>query len=146
MVSSSRKLVWASGVAQDIPFHDDSFDGAYSTWAFFLSGTAVHDRGIGLRELGRVVRPGGPIAIADNAGGDEFCSLSERRIHGDASWWTRQGFEKHLVETSFRFDSIEEARRLLAFYFGSGVLDRVRSADIGFNIAVYVGSSGEVTP
>jgi len=142
LVRPERELIWASGVAQDLPFHDDTFDAAYSTWAFFLSGTEPLLLERGLSEVTRVVRNGGVIAVADNAGGDEFCALADKPIHGDPSWWTDRGFETHLLETSFRFDTLEEARELLRFYFGDGVSERVRSVEIGFNVAVYVASSG----
>jgi SAM-dependent methyltransferase len=56
MVDVAQPLIWAQGVAQDIPFHDGSFDGAYSTWAFFFDGIPTLEQG--LREVRRVVRPG----------------------------------------------------------------------------------------
>ena len=35
MVDEKKDLIWANGVAQDIPFHSNTFDAVYSTWAFF---------------------------------------------------------------------------------------------------------------
>ena len=141
MVSRRQPLVWVSGVVQDLPFHDRTFDAAYSTWAFFLSGLDEAELEAGLSEINRVVVGGGPIIIAENAGGDEFCSFSGRPIHGDPGWWRERGFDTHVLESSFRFDDADEARELLTFYFGDGAGERVTCAEVGFNIAVYVGAA-----
>jgi SAM-dependent methyltransferase len=146
MVKPERRLVWASGVAQDIPFHDDAFDAAYSTWAFFISGIAADVTDSGLSEVQRVVRDGGPIVMVDNAGGDEFTALTDHRIVGDPSVWTERGFEHRVLETSFRFDSIDEARELLGYYFGAAVRERVSSIELSFNVAVFTARSDEVAP
>ena len=143
MVAAGRGLIWASGVAQDIPFHDASFEAAYSTWAFFLSGGDPDRLAEGLAEVERVVVPGGTIVVVDNAGDDEFSALSERTIADDGSWWTERGFTRHVLESAFRFDSVGEARELLGFYFGEGVGDRIESMVVGFRIAAYVGRTGE---
>ncbi len=145
MVAAERSLIWASGVAQDVPFHDDSFDAAYSTWAFFLSGTSPEVLAAGLAEVQRVVRTGGLIVVIDNAGGDEFTSLTDRPLSGDPSWWVDRGFEHRTLRTSFRFDSLEEARELLEYYFGEGVREKVDKTEISYNVAAYTGVSGEVT-
>jgi SAM-dependent methyltransferase len=144
MVASSRPLVWASGVAQDIPFHDDAFDASYSTWAFFLSGMSPEVLLTGLSEVQRVVREGGPIIVIDNAGDDEFTKLSDRSVSGDPEWWTERGFRHTVLRTSFLFDSVEEARELMTYYFGETAGKRVISTEIGFNVAAYTGTSGEV--
>lgn len=134
MIDLERPLVWARGVAQDIPFHTDSFDAAYATWAFFFEGQA--DREAGLAEARRVVKPGGLFFMVDNAGDDEFTALSPRPLASDPAWWLERGFERTIVETSFRFDSVREATELLTFYFG----DRAEGFDrteIGYRVAVY---------
>ena len=98
MVATRRRLIWASGVAESIPFHDGSFDAAYATWAFFLSGVEPRRQETGLTEVERVVVPGGPIVVVDNAGDDEFCALSDRPLADDGAWWTERGFERHVLE------------------------------------------------
>ena len=34
MIDRSKPLIWSRGVAQSIPFRDDAFHAAYSTWAY----------------------------------------------------------------------------------------------------------------
>ena len=123
MIDSRIPLVWTQAVAQDVPFHASTFDAAYSTWAFFLEGIDTIEEG--LDELYRVVRAEGRIIIIDSAGDDEFCALSPRSIASNPDPWKSRGFRASIIETAFKFDSLEEANELLGFYFG----DEVREAN-----------------
>ncbi len=118
MIDSTRALPWVQGVAQHLPFPNGSFDAAYATWAYFFPSIGHGEAG--LSELNRVVRPGGIIAIVDNAGNDEFLALADAPdgLSSEAKWWTAHGFTMEIVESSFGFDSLEEARELFGFYFG----------------------------
>ena len=142
MVDTEISLVWSRGVAQAIPFHDNTFHAAYSTWAFFLPG--IEDRLIGLAEASRVVKPNGPIVIVDNAGNDEFTALANRPLSDDGQWYLDRGFEQTILLTSFRFDSVEEARVLLGFYFGEEVAATIKATEIEYRVAAYFGRSGRV--
>jgi len=144
MIDRSKDLVWVRGAAQELPFHDDAFAGAYATWAYFLPLTSDEDIVLGVRELERVVTDGGPVVIVDNAGGDEMTALSDRPIVGDDSRWRRFGFDVTVIETSFRFDSVEEARELMGFYFGAETAVGIDATEIGFRVAAYVGASGRL--
>ena len=121
-----------------------TFAGAYATWAFFLSGTPDEDIATGVRELERVVSPGGPLIIIDNAGGDEFTAFADHPIAGDGARWKRLGFESHIIETSFRFDTLDEARALISFYFGEETAVGLDALEIGFRVAAHVGQSGQL--
>ncbi len=140
MIDAAKPLLWSCGVAQEIPFHDDAFHGAYATWVFFLPG--LEGRDTGLSEVLRVVREDGPIVIVDNAGDDEFSSLANRPISDDGSWYAARGFERTVLNTSFRFHSIAEAQKLLSLYFGPEAAASVKSAEIEFRVAAYLGFSG----
>ena len=111
-----RQLTWVRGDAEHLPFAEASFDGAYATWAYFFSRD--WDPTPGIAELDRVVRRGGPLAIVDNLGGDAFAAMADTDISADPGWWSAHGFETQVIETSFRFDDLDDARRLLGFFFG----------------------------
>ncbi len=139
MIDAQKPLIWAKGVAQDIPFHNATFDGAYATWAFFFDGIPTIEDG--LHEVNRVVKSGGPILIIDNAGDDEFCALAPRNIASNRSWWISRNFQVTIIPTSFRFSSLVEANELLTFYFGEEIGHRNRKTEIEYKVAVYMTSA-----
>ena len=116
MIHRERDLPWVRGDAEYLPFGDGSFVGAYAAWAYFFS--RQWDPTPGIRELHRVVTAGGPLAIVDNLDGDDFSEMSDEHYMSDPSFWTRTGFELEEIETTFAFETHEEADRLLGFYFG----------------------------
>ena len=126
------------GEAEHLPFVEASFDGAYATWAYFF--TRDWDPTPGIAELDRVVRPGGPLAIVDNLGGDAFAAMAEADISADPAVWQALGFTCDVIETAFRFDDLEEAKRLLGFFFGDrGVAGA--ALDVPFRVGVFHRSS-----
>lgn len=119
---SARGLDWVIGDAEALPFADGSFDGVYSTWAYFFPGYQMIDIDRGLMEVQRVLRPGGVFAMVDNLGDDEFTSLSgdPASICTDIDWWLDRGFTCQVVNSHFEFESLTDARRLLGAFFGAG--------------------------
>ena len=116
MIARADPLHRVQGEAEHLPFADGAFDAAYATWAYFFSRD--WDPTPGIAELDRVVRPGGPIAIVDNLGGDAFGAMAEQDISADPAFWASQGFACEPIDTAFRFEDLEEAERLLGFFFG----------------------------
>lgn len=143
MIDRRQALPWVRGIAQELPFRSNSFEGAYATWAYFFPAIGYGEKG--LEELTRVVKPQGPICIVDNAGDDAFCSLFERDISSNSSWWHKRGFDSHILETSFKFDSIEEAQKLLSFYWALNGRKSGSKVDIEieYKVAVFTGRSGD---
>ena len=139
MIDRNQSLPWVRGIAQELPFRSNSFEGAYATWAYFFPAIGYGKEG--LEELIRVIKPQGPICIVDNAGDDEFCGLFERDISSDSSWWHKRGFESHILETNFKFDSIEEAQELLSFYWtlNGRKPDSEVDIEIEYKVVVFIG-------
>ena len=142
MVRAERPLRWCRGKAQALPFTDAAFEGAYATWAYFFLG--YHDISAGLSEIRRVTKAGGPIVIVGNAGDDEFTALGGENSVSDIDVWMKLGFDIAFVDTAFEFETLDDARRLLGFYFG----ERGRRCDrlrIQFRVACFVGQGAGVT-
>lgn len=116
MAHPDRDLPWVGADAERLPFRDGAFGAAYATWAYFFS--RYGDPTPGLRELHRVVEPGGPLLIVENLGGDELCALAPTDISGDPDYWAVRGFDCAAIDTHFEFERVDDARRLLGFWFG----------------------------
>ena len=129
-----RELTWVRGDAEHLPFADASFDGAYATWAYFFSRD--WDPMPGITELDRVVRSGGPLAIVDNLGADAFAAMADADISADPDWWEAHGFEMRAIETAFRFEDLDDARRLLGFFFGERGVEGA-SLEVPFRVGVF---------
>ena len=122
------------GEAEHLPFVEAAFDGAYATWAYFF--TRDWDPAPGIAELDRVVGPGGQLAIVDNLGGDAFAAMAEADISADPAAWQALGFTFDVIETAFRFEDLEEAERLLGFFFGDrGVAGA--ALDVPFRVGLF---------
>jgi SAM-dependent methyltransferase len=129
-----RSLAWVRGDAEQLPFTAGSFDGAYATWAYFFSRD--WDPTPGIAELDRVVRAGGPLAIVDNLGGDAFAAMADADVSADPTWWNEQGFETRVIETAFRFDDLDDARRLLGFFFGDRGVEGA-ALEVPFRVGIF---------
>jgi SAM-dependent methyltransferase len=140
MVRPAGGVRWVLGEAEHLPFADESFHAAYATWAYFFSRD--WDPTPGIAELDRVVRAGGALAIAENLGGDAFGALSDDDLSADPAFWRAQGFGCEPIETTFRFDDLEEARRLLGFFFGERGRDGA-TTEVAFRVGLFTrGSRG----
>jgi SAM-dependent methyltransferase len=129
---------WVQGEAARLPFGDATFDGAYATWAYFFSRD--WDPTPGLAELDRVVRIGGPLAIAENLGGDAFSALAADDLSADPAFWQRDGFTCEPIETAFVFDDLDDARTLLGFFFGDRGRDGA-AIEVGFRVGLFTRAS-----
>ncbi len=141
MVEPSRKLPWIRGIAQRLPFREGSFMGAYSTFAYVFPSVGCGAEG--LAEVERVLQTGCSFHFVDSAGDDEFCALANpddvnggEDISSPLTWWHERGFESTIISTSFRFETIDEARTLLGFFFGRVGREAAR-LELGFNAVVY---------
>ena len=109
-----KPLAWVGGEAEHLPFRDDAFKGAFSTWAYFFS--RYIDVRPGLEELRRVVRAGGPVVVVENLGDDELSRFAQGDTSADREFWANQGFICEELETLFEFADQQEADALLSLY------------------------------
>jgi ubiquinone/menaquinone biosynthesis C-methylase UbiE len=74
-------LVPTQGDAQTLPYADDRFDGAFLVTVL----GEIPDPLAGLRELARVVRPGGRIVVGELIGDPHMVTTGTLRRHADAA-------------------------------------------------------------
>ena len=125
---------WVQGEAEALPFRSTVFAGAYATWAYFFPSS--FDIEPGVREAERVILPGCTLAIVNNLGDDGFCALSPREIAEPTAPFEALGFELEVVETVFEFETMDDARTLLEFYFGEKGLDGARLS-VGYRVGLF---------
>ena len=135
MIDASKLLPWIQGDVEMMPFRSDSFQGAYATWAYFFP--EFLDITAGYREVSRVVCQDSPIVIVNNIGDDEFTALAPGNISENPVFFRSLGFEMHVVETVFQFNSLEDARLLLDFYFGDKGRDGARQT-LSYRVGIFV--------
>ncbi len=116
MINADRRLTYVRASAEALPFADNSFGGAYATWAYFFPGYLDISRG--LDEMDRVVQRGGPMVIIDNYGDDEFSAMLDQDGTIDRGFWEASGFTVNEIKTVFEFVSQDEADRLMSLYAG----------------------------
>ena len=112
------------GEAEHLPFAEAAFDGAYATWAYFFSRD--WDPTPGIAELDRVVRPGGRSRSSTTS----VATRSPRWPRPTSAPTLRlagAGVRVRVIETAFRFEDLEEAQRLLGFFFGGARRCRCRA-------------------
>ena len=74
-------VVPTQGDAQSLPYEDDRFDGAYLATVL----GEIPDPSAAVRELARVVRPGGRIAVGELFGDPHMVTERALRAHADAA-------------------------------------------------------------
>jgi ubiquinone/menaquinone biosynthesis C-methylase UbiE len=124
---------WSTGVAdhRQIPVADHSADLVISGWSFcYLAvwggadwGSALQD---GLNEIQRILRPGGTVFIIESLGTGTERPRPPEHLEAYFDWLTEAGFERGWMRTDYRFESLEEAVELSAFFFGEGMGQEVR--------------------
>lgn len=135
MLRPAKPLRWVAGEAEHLPFHDGSFDAAYSTWAYFFS--RYLDVRPGLSELRRVVKPGGILVIVENLGQDQLSDFTQGDSSADLDFWKKQPFECEELETSFQFENVDDASALLSLYRGTDVPEPPLT--LSYRVGLFVG-------
>lgn len=124
---------WSTQVADHrvLPVKDKSIDLIVSGWSIcYLGNTNVQNWRENIHqvmmEIRRVLRPGGTVIIFENFGtGSEtpnppdFLKQYFRLLEED------YGFSHKWIRTDYDFESPEEAERLVRFFFGDNLADKI---------------------
>jgi ubiquinone/menaquinone biosynthesis C-methylase UbiE len=127
------------GSADAIPLEEDSVDVAYATWAYFFGPGSEP----GLHQVERVVRPGGDVVVVQNYGHDELSGIwtpIESECEAWPAWFEQQGFTCQVVDTTWRFRTVDEALAVVEFLWGQAARDyivRHDRAEFGYKVAIY---------
>jgi len=134
---SNTTVVPAS--ADAIPLEDDLVDVACATWAYFFGPGSEP----GLREVDRVVRPGGDLIVVQNYGRDDLAQAwtsQEAQCEAWPAWFAEQGFACQVVDTVWRFGSPDQGLAVLEFLWGERARAYALEADkveFEYKVAVY---------
>jgi SAM-dependent methyltransferase len=145
----ARDVALTEPLRTDLP--DASLDALIAMWGGFRG---VRDPDIA--EADRVLRPGGRLLVVHDYGRDEVSALADAGLPEYGAWSRRDGpflrgggFRIRVVHAFWTFDSLEDARDLLAEAFGErGVAAgaTLRRPRLSWNVAVYHRWQGGVAP
>ena len=131
-LSATEKRNWELTVAdhRNLPLVDGVADVVISGWSIcYLVAwggpewrTAVAEA---LTEMERVLEPGGTIILLETLGtGNEQPEIPSK-LRGYYETLEAEGFSRRWIRTDLAFDSLEEARELMGFFFGEEMARRV---------------------
>lgn len=130
---------WRTAVADHrrVPLPDASLDLVVSGWSFSYLAvwgganwqTALED---GLREINRILRPGGTFLLFETLGTGQESPCVPQHLAGYYAWLAEQGFQSSWIRTDYKFESLEEAVELASFFFGEEMGEKARANDWQF--------------
>ena len=129
------------GSAEYIPLRDQSVDICHSRFAYFFAPDCLP----GLRELERVIRPGGTAFIIDNDLVEgtfaEWLQQSPYYKNATASevsqFWREQGFREQSIASEWRFARREDLEKVVRLEFGDVLADKLLAQHEGLQISYH---------
>lgn len=129
------------GSAEYIPLRDRSVDVCHSRFAYFFAPNCLP----GLRELERVIRPGGTAFIIDNDLTEgtfaEWLQQSPYYKSATASevsqFWREQGFTEQSIPSEWRFEKWEDLEKVVRLEFGDALAAKLLAGYEGLQISYH---------
>ncbi len=142
-ISSVGQVRVLEGVAQSLPVPDASVDIAHARWAYFFGAGCEP----GLRELDRVVRPGGTAFVVDNdVTRSTFGHWFSRAYPGYdpvavERFWGRQGWSRERLTIAWTFDSRDDLESVVRIEFpetaAEGILAEHGGTDVDYAVNLW---------
>ncbi len=120
---------------RQLPAASQSADLAISGWSIcylvdWNRGGWVSQVEQALAEMRRVLRPGGTIMIIETLGTGFETPHPPEHLVEYYRYLASQGFQSTWLRSDYRFPSMEEARRMAGFFFGSELAERITGPTI----------------
>lgn len=123
---------WQVGVAdhRQVPEPDACVDLVVSGWSFCYLAVWGGEQWreqleAGYREVRRLLRPGGMFFLLETLGTGQETPAQVEHLAGYYDWLAEKGFQSSWIRTDYRFQSLEEAAQLAAFFFGKDMEEQV---------------------
>jgi ubiquinone/menaquinone biosynthesis C-methylase UbiE len=131
------------GMAQDLPLPDASADIAHARWAYFFGAGCEP----GLRELERVLRPGGTAYVIDNDATRSTFGRWFTRAYPTYDplaverFWARQGWSRERLVIRWDFDSREDLEAVVRIEFpetaAEGILAEHEGSGVDYAVSLW---------